>query len=375
MALINFASRILGMVVGIALVGGALVAVMFLKKDAPAEAQEAAVRPLKMIEVGKVYRRPVIAMPGRVSAGEKALIAFEVSGQLVELPVRKGDAVKAGDLIAAIDPRDFQNSLDAAKAKRERAKAQLDRMTIALKANAVSQQDFDDAMATWEVAVAEEKTRAKALDDTKIYAKFDGVIAERFVQNFENISSKQQIVALQNLDRVEIVVSVPQQRVTKARAELRDRIYATFDNIPGRQFDLTLKEFATEADPLTQTFSVTLVMDSPEDVNIWPGMTGTVHAELMAPAEVGESRFMVPLSATAIDGSGRYYVWKLQSAGEGVYEARRADVKVDQLAGEEAVVSSGLSRGDLIAAAGVTLLNEGQRVRRFDPAHAAENAQ
>ncbi len=365
---------IAGSIVGLLLLIGAILAVVFYPKEKPQETIEATVRPLKAIELGKRYRRAPMSLPGRVSAGREVAVAFEVTGRLIELAVKEGDEVQAGDLIAVLDPSDYENNLNAATARRERAKAQLDRMEVALQANAVSRQEYDDAKAGLDVAIAEEKTAAKALADTRVYADFDGVIAERYVSNFESITAKQEIVSLQNLDQIEVVANVSERRMAQAQPEVEPRIYATFEYFPGREFDMTVKEFASEADPRTQTFLVTLVMDRPDDLNILPGMSATVHVEFQE--ALREDVLMVPMDAVVIDGVGNYGVWRLVDYREAdeTYAVARVTFEPGEVIGGEVVVRSGLSRGELIAGAGVNQLSDGQRVRRLEPVDAEAGA-
>jgi RND family efflux transporter MFP subunit len=236
-------------------------------------------------------------------------------------------------------------------------------MEQAVKVNAVSKQEYDDAKAAYDVAVADEQIRKKALADTEIFARFDGVIARRYVENFENVVTKQPIVSLQNIDQVEVIVNVPEQHVAQYRRDVQNPIHATFDFLPGRKFDLKLKEFATEADPKTQTFQATLVMDNPPGVNIWPGMTASVSAEPRIATVTDSGQYAVPLGLVPVDEVGKYYVWRMVPKEGDVYEIQQAFVTVDRLSDNNAIISSGIRQGDMIAGAGVHQLKPGQRVK------------
>ena len=105
------------------LVGG-IVAVVVVRREPPAAEEPAAVRPLKTMVVGQATKSITSDFPGQVAAGEEVAMAFEYGGTLTELPVKEGDRVKKGQVLAGLDPRDAQNQLDAAKAELKRAEAQ-----------------------------------------------------------------------------------------------------------------------------------------------------------------------------------------------------------------------------------------------------------
>ncbi len=364
------------------LIFAAAVAAVFLMDRTPEEEEEApVVRPLKTMVIESSFAAKGKTYPGKVSAGQQVNMAFEVPGLIVERAVNRGDNVSQGQVLMRLDPRDFENDYNSALAERDRARAQLERMEQAARSNAVSKQEVDDARAAFDQAAAAVDTRKKALEDTKLSAKFDGVIGDTFVQQFQNVQAKQQVLSLIDISTIEIDVSVSEGDVARARPENRDKIdlVATFDFFPGEVFPVKIAEVTTEADPVTQTYTITVAMDRPEDKNILPGMTATVTARI--PRELlreGEDGFPVPLDAVPVDGLGQYYVWKLKETGEGSYTVHRADVEVGEVDGDDIVVVGGLAKGDRIALAGVHVLTEGREVRllesRSDPSTAGASS-
>ena len=87
------------------------------------KAEAIAVRPIKLMTVGSDLTGQTRKLPGTVRATERVDLAFQVSGPLIELPVKEGQRVKRGDLVARIDPQDFETSLRNAKGTMARAKA------------------------------------------------------------------------------------------------------------------------------------------------------------------------------------------------------------------------------------------------------------
>ncbi len=355
------------------LVGGLIVAaaafsVFFIDWKPGTDEPAPVIRPLKTLEVGATFAGTEWQYPGKVAAGEEATLSFEVGGKIQELSVKEGEEVSKGQVLARLDDRDYRNAAASARAEVDRSQAQYDRVKEAAAAKAVSEQELSNARAALDKAKAQLDIQQKALEETVLTARFAGTIARTYVKGFENIQAKQNIILLQNMERIEIIAAIPEARLAHVDPAKRNDeevkkdlgLYAQFDYFPGRSFPLEPKEFSTEADPMTQTFTATLAMDTPKDVTILPGMTATVFE---TPKQQTAAELLVPLSAVPVDGVGQYYVWLLKDAGEGVLEATRRDVTVGEITGPNIVITSGLERGQRIAAAGVHILVEGQQVR------------
>jgi multidrug efflux pump subunit AcrA (membrane-fusion protein) len=114
----------------------------------PEEATASADHPklVKTIVLGGAQQGSGISLPGRVDAVDKVELAFQVDGPLIELPIVEGQRVKQGDLLARIDPRDYENFLDAAKAKLSEAQRQYERYAALIKTRTspVSKAEVDE---------------------------------------------------------------------------------------------------------------------------------------------------------------------------------------------------------------------------------------
>ncbi len=353
------------MIIGLILILGGIYAVFFVDWGKSKAPEPMPARPLKMITVGLTSLPPGREYPGKVTAKETAALAFQVQGQIVELPILKGQNVKKGEVLAKLDERDYRNQLDAANAEYEQAKTQFERIEKAAKTGAVSQTDLTNAKADFEKAEANLSIAKKAVEDTVIKAPYNAVVSNTFAENFENVQAKQPIIGVQDISTVQVEVAVPQERVLKAKAQ-RDkfRYTATFDSLPEIEFNVEVKEYTTEADPLTQTYAITFTMPAQEDYNVFPGMTATVTEIPKEGAFPQSDRLTVPIDTVPIDGVGNYYVWKVKESN-GTLTVQRQNVTVGKAAADDIEILTGLSKGDRIAAQGVHLLQEGQQVRPY----------
>lgn len=368
----NLSGKLIG---GVLLAAG--VAAVFLYKAKPEEEPEdTTVRPVKSWVVGADAPRPKLYFPGTVEADVEVDLSFEVGGRLVEFPVRRGTVVEQGAVLGRLDPRNFENQVKNAEADLDRAQSSLGRIEKALKVNAVSQDEYSQARAAVAKAEAQLAIQRKALDDTRLEARFRGVVSDVFADQFDTVSPGQPVLKLQDVATLTIAVSVPESYVQLATpGKLGAASFAVrFDSLPGRSFPVQLKEFVTTADPVTQTYRATFSMEKPEGVFLLPGMSGTVVVEGAKPSAAGEI-LAVPSNAVGFASDGAAFVWVLDAQDGGVYAARRQPVALGKRLGENVEVRDGLAPGARIAAAGVAILTEGRHVRLLDEgAAAAETA-
>ncbi|BBO69470.1 hemolysin D [Desulfosarcina alkanivorans] len=326
------------------------------KKEEPAPKE--VVRPVKVITVKGGGGGTTMTYPGKTRANRRVDLSFKVPGPLVELPVEEGQEVKKGQLLARILPRDFKITLDQAKARAIEADRQYDRYKELYVRKQVSKAEFDRYKASRDVAAAQLEDAQNALKDTYLKAPFDGIVAKRYVENFQEVQAKQPIVFFQDLSRIEVLVDAPETVVATLRQGEEIEATATFSAAPDRQFPLELKEFSTEADPQTQTYQVVLVMDRPEGINVLPGMTATVTGK-QAGIGCSAARIVIPAIAVTEGADQKPYVWVLESQ----MTVSKKGVRVGEMTGsEDIVILEGLSGGEKIVTSGVTKLKEGMQV-------------
>lgn len=327
--------------------------------EEPSQPEEV-VRPIRAMRVVDADALQGRTFPCRAEAVGEINAAFEVPGRLIERPARVGSEVEAGDLLARLDPSDFQNALTQAEARATRTRAMRDRVATAVQSGAVARQQLTNAQADLDEAVAEVEIRAKAVEDTQLRAPFEGVVAATFVENFQNVQARQAVMRVLDISSVECVVNVPENLISSV-PYVQD-IRVTFDAFPGQSIPAAIAEIGREASATTRTFPITLVMEQPEDVEILPGMAGRAGGQVAVPEDAAAAGFDLPLNAIFSDDGKRSLVWVIDEA---TMSASKREV--------EAVAPSalgmrvrGVEPGDWIATTGVHVLREGQKVRLPD---------
>ena len=330
--------------------------------------QAPVIRPIKIKTVGEAGAAAIREFPGTIKATQHAELSFEVSGLIIERLVNEGQRVKKGDELARLDDRNYQAQLDKVAASLREARSELDRSERIYEQNpgAISTQKIDTDRKSVEVAEAEIRIAEKAVEDTVLRAPFDGTVARRLVEDFQNVLAKQSVMILQDTSLLEIEISVPERDMTagapttSTMAEITERAQPKVEvsSIPGRSFSARVSELATTADPVTRTFQVRLVFEPPDDVAILPGMTARVLANPLT-----DDVIRLPSHAAFADESGAAQVWLVDPS---TMKVARRPVQLGELTGGDVEILEGLAEGDQVAISGVSQLRDGVQVRRYE---------
>ncbi len=243
------------------------------------------VQPVKMLTIAASDARAEREYPGTVSAAQRADMAFEVPGRIIEFPVDEGQKVAEGAVLARLDGRDYQARLDSAKAVLRKAQADYQRSQNLYREDpgAIALTTLDSDRRGVDVAEAQSREAEKALEDAVLRAPFAGVVGRKLVEDFANVQAKQPVLILQDTSHLEIVVSVPERdfvagppsrNLQQATQALQPRVQ--IPSLPDHAFAARFKEVAATADPKTRTFAATLIFDNPDALTILPGMTAKV---------------------------------------------------------------------------------------------------
>lgn len=332
------------------------------------------VRPVRVFTTTGKNQLDSRTYPGKVKASKEATLAFRLSGEVVELTVNEGDKVKAGQLIAMIDRRDYlaavadyQAQLIGARSIMKEAKLNIDRNTKLLRERIISQSSFDTAQSNYDsnrarvLSLEQTLRRAKLnLQYTELVAPFDGVVAKKYISNHEFVQARESIVDLEDISSLDIVMDVPENvwvRTFKKGAQGLARNVARFESLPGKIFPLRLKEYQTNADPGTQTYKVTLTFDDAEKSGVYPGMTAEISGDIQDQDKDGA--VSIPFKSIIGVPQGGKFVWILNEDGT----VSKREVELGRIFDSGlALVTSGLAPGETLVVAGVNYLHEGQKV-------------
>ncbi|MBQ6775610.1 MAG: efflux RND transporter periplasmic adaptor subunit [Synergistaceae bacterium] len=372
--------RLIEIIILAGLVFGAYRGLEFMRGQKAEVPQKELIRPVKTVTLRSNGKGGLWQYYGTLQGGKRVDLSFRVSGPVRSIHVDKGASVRKGQLLATLDPRDYQTQLKQAQAQQnqaqaqyENAKADFKRYENLYKQKVIPKSTYDTyktqmnvALSSFNAAKASTTAVRDSLRDTELRAPFDGVIVDRMVESFQDVTAKQTIFILQDISMLEIVFNVPENDVIWASKAASANsgsnpasVRAKFDAIPDRSFPLTMKEFVLQADRSTNTFPVTAVMPQQEGVALLPGMNATVEVEISDDTEGGERVFTVPQTAVVTSGD-QTYVWRCD---DNVVKRVSVTQSTPHNNGFIEISSGQLRDGNVIVVAGAHLLHEGQRVR------------
>jgi RND family efflux transporter MFP subunit len=307
--------------------------------------------PVKVLTAFTADEAP--SFPGKVEAGDSAMLAFRVVGQLQELKVRTGSQVEKGAILAELDPTDYQLNLDARQAEFDLAELEADRASALYEQKLISEDQYDTAQTVLATNEARLEQARKELSFCQLTAPFAGAIAFTYVMPSEIMSPQQPILNLQNTSTLDIRFNLPPRFQRLLEGEDRAHFTVMFELMPGVYLDAQYKESGMQPDPDTNSYPVTLLVDSPDDFSARPGMPVSVR---LHHSSLSNGRWVVPAEALFERSGDVAHVWRIETSSMTV---KKVAVELDG----GGVLRKGLNPGDQIVAAGVDRLQEGQRVR------------
>lgn len=300
--------------------------------------------------------------PGTVEAAQTADLGFRVSGKLAEIKVKEGDEVSIGQVLATLDDTDYQIQLRTRQADYDKAAADFKRGKSLLSQKLIATSDYDQLEAQHASALAALTVAKQNVQYTSLKAPFNGRMAKRHVDNFEDVSAVQPIFTLQDLSSIHIKVNVPETLMILVKTDEKPNVFAIFDTIPDQQFPLTLLEAATQADQGSKTFAVTFNMSRVENFNILPGMSVTVRGTPPSTSNKGDPAIIIPAQAVIETNQGRFaYVVENVQNKQG--KVRRKTVTTGHITEQGLEVLSGLQAGEILIVAGMSKMTDGMIVR------------
>lgn len=342
------------------------------------------VRPVRAVKLADYSPFAHRWFTGRAKGTQEIDLSFRVAGPLIDLPVGVGDTVQKEDLIARIDPATFIADVNKARAELERAiaeaanaEAQLKRQQTLADRGWTAQARLDEYVAAANAAKAAvgafraglERTELD-LSYTDLKAPFGGEISRTYVENFQDVLSKQPVVRLVDSSRIEMVVDVPETLISYA--QLVTDVEVIFDPFPDLVISAKIKEIGSEASETTRTYPITLIMDQPNGTVILPGMAGKAIAKSPLPSEIAGVGLVVPDSAVfTLPEEAKTSVWVFDPETEVV---QRREVRVGNVTRFGWTILDGVAPGEWVVTAGVHNLEEGQKVRRFEETQGGEEA-
>jgi len=318
-------------------------------KEAPPPAKVA--RPVMTQLVGELAGAGSNVYSGEIRARNEATLGFRVGGKIVARLVDAGAEVKAGQVLARLDPADTGLQASAAQAQYQLAEAEVRRFRDLHGKGFVSQSALDAKEAAYKAASAQAGLTRNQSDYTTLRADHDGVVAATLAETGQVVAAGQPVLKLAQSGGREVAFAIPEAQF--AQHKLGDKAEVVLLTGDGKALVGHLRELSSSADAVSRTYPARVLLDS-ADEHLALGMTARVSFG-------GDKRnggFLVPLSSVFQQGD-QPALWIV---GADNTVSLRA-VKVAAWRDEGAVIASGVTAGERIVTAGVHKLTAGETIR------------
>lgn len=331
-------------------------------KAAEGKAEEKKVEAVP-VEVASVARRPISASysgTANLEAPSEAQVVAKTSGVLLELLAEEGDQVKAGQVLARIDPDRPRLEMQRARATVSKLENNYRRSQELLASKMVSAEASDQIRYDLEAARAAYELAKLELSYTNIVAPIDGVIASRSVKPGNLIQLNSSLFRIVDDSRLEAVLNVPERDLATMREGLA--VHMVADAMPGKTFEGVIDRVSPVVDGGSGTFRV--VTAFPGGQGLRPGMFGRIEVVY----DQRTDALTVPRVAL-LEDAGQSSVYAVRDS-----KAVRVPVELGHLSGELAEIRKGLEEGEQVVTAGKVTLRDGAAVEVLNPPAAATAA-
>lgn len=353
---------------------GAAVLLAACSKSAPPEEP---VRAVKVLTVGTNAFSSSHEYAGEVKAQVESRLGFRVGGKIIKRQAELGQRVKAGQVLAQLDPQDFRLAADAARAQvaaattnRDLAAADFKRYKELKEQNFISGAELERrettlkaAQAQLEQAQSQFAVQGNQANYAALVADVSGVVTAIEAEPGQVVTAGAPVVRIAADGVRDVVFAVPEDKVAgiKAGSAVKIRVWSQNTELAGK-----VREVAASSDPVTRTYTVKVSIDAKEP----PPLGATVYVVPESGSAVGVPVIKLPTTALRQEGKATA-VWVVDKASMTV---KPQIIQVATADGNEVVVGSGLQAGMLVVSAGVHVLSPGQKVTFYQPSVALAGA-
>jgi RND family efflux transporter MFP subunit len=355
-------------------------------------------RPVVAVAAKLAEQTPIASLPGQIEARYTTPLSFRVAGKIVDRSVRLGDAVKAGQVVARLDPADLSKSAASARAQLDAAQHQLEYATQTVtrdraqaRENLIAPAQLEQSENAYASALAQRNQASQQaalagdqLSYGNLKADRDGVITAEQADTGQNVSAGQPVYQLAWTGDVDVIADVPE--VALGAFRIGQTATVSLPALPGKTWQARVREIAPAADPLSRTYRAKLSLLSPgPEVKL--GMTANVAFAQPLPVvaapgaasgptaasgaqasqpQQSQPQQPITLPSTALFHDGNQPAVWVVKADDTLVLRRVAIVRY----GERTVtVAGGIQPGERIVWQGVHTVTAGEKVRVIAPLH------
>ena len=339
--------------------------------EKPVQSEEKLIRPVRVAPVTLTGGKRLRTFSGTARAGVESKLSFRIAGSVMQFTLNLGDRVQKDQVIARLDPKDYELQVQEAEAglaqaiaQARNASANYERIRGLYENNNVSINDLDAARTQMESANAQVVSIRKRLElansqltYTTLHAPLAGYIAQILVEEDENVNAGTPVAVLNAGSHPEVTFAVPEQLIAKIKVGAQAKV--RFDSLGTQEFNGTVTEVGVATAQLATTYPVVVRLgETPSEIR--PGMAAEVTL-ILGETEDHARLFVKPIAV--VEDRTERFVFVATPQAEDIATVTRRTVETGALTEDGLEILSGLEEGELLITAGIRFLKEGMEVR------------
>ncbi len=312
------------------------------------------IRPVNFVVIEKDKGFIEKEFSGTIVPEVLATLSFRVSGNIDKRVVDLGEKIKKGDVLATLDPTDYQLRYNRAEALYKNAKSTFERDRILYLEGSISKAEYDRSQADYKSKRAEANTAEQELGYTRLVATTTGEIAKVQAEVNETVSAGQPIFVMNEIGGLEVEFTIPEVdiNVIKVNQEAEITVIATGEKVKG-----IVSNVGSFSNAYGKTYPAKVkILNYSETIR--PGMVANVG--LRREVKAGKT---VPVRSVQQQENGQKYVYVIENIVDGVGTISKRMVELETVSSRNIEIISGLSSGDKVVTDGATVVFEGQKVK------------
>lgn len=287
---------------------------------------------------------------GTVEEMNGSILSFTVGGTLKKMLVTPGQRVSKGTLIGVLDDTSIKNVHNASVATLTQVKDAYKRMKQLHDNGSLPEIKWVETQSQLQQAISMEQIAKKNLNDCMLYATYDGVVSDKFVEIGQNVSPGMPVIKLVKVDQVKIKVAIPENEI--AQIKMHQAAIVKVLAIGNRSFQGNIVEKGISANPLSRSYEVKILVANP-NTELMPGMVCQVELDNSLTQYV----YVLPNHVLQLDDQNRSFVWVHVNG-----RAQKKIVHVSKLTINGVIIDAGLNSGDEVLVEGQQKVSQNTQI-------------
>ncbi len=299
-----------------------------------------------------------ISYSGTVKESKSISLSFQVSGNITSINVDKGQMVKRGQLLAAVDETTYRDQYNAQLAQQKLAEDNYSRIAEVFKKGSIAEVKLVEAKSQRDQAFSMARAAYQNIVHTKLFAPTDGYIGEKNAEAGDLAAPGSPVFKLVKLEEVNVWVPVPESEINAVKKGQNASIKV--DALNNKVFNGVIDEVSVVSEDASHNYTVKVRIAN-KDKQLKPGMVANVYfQESTKTKAIDTGGVSIPLIALQVDEEDRNFVYIVDQSGQ---KAVRRQVTRGELMNDVVMITKGLGPSDKVIISGYQKITSGTPVK------------